>query len=234
MGQAYVGTSGFAYAAWKPGFYPADTPAAKFLSYYSSKLTSTEVNYTFRRLASAKTLETWSRQTPDGFRFAFKAHMKLTHSLRLKSAEEFLKRFLESLNPMGAKTGPILFQLPPNMKEDREALAAILEAMPSIKTAWEFRNKGWFNAEVYRILERHQATLCWAESESIETPDVRTAPYSYLRLRKPPYEADRLRQIADQVGKSLRHGDAYVYFKHEDSPEGALDGLKLLQLLGQS
>jgi len=231
MGHAYVGTSGFAYAAWKPGFYPADTPASKFLPYYSSKLTSTEVNYTFRRLASAKTLETWSSQTPPEFRFAFKAHMRLTHVMRLKNAEEFLKRFLESLNPMGAKTGPILFQLPPNMKEDRDALAALLEALPSIRTAWEFRNAGWFNDGVYRILERHQATLCWAESETIETPIVKTAPYSYMRFRKPPYEAERLKKIADQVGTVLRDGDAYVYFKHEESPEGALDGMRLLREL---
>jgi uncharacterized protein YecE (DUF72 family) len=231
MGQAYIGTSGFAYAAWKPGFYPADTPASKFLSHYASKLNSTEINYTFRRLASAKTLETWSGLTPEGFRFAFKAHMRLTHSMRLKNAQEFLKRFLESLNPMAAKTGPILFQLPPNMKEDPDALAAILEAMPSIRTAWEFRNTGWFNDGVYRILERHQATLCWAESDTLQTPAVRTAPYSYMRFRNPPYEGEKLKQIADQVAQVLRDGDAYVYFKHEDSPEGALDGARLLELL---
>ena len=231
MGQAYIGTSGFAYATWKPGFYPADTPASKFLPYYSAKLTSTEINYTFRRLASSKTLETWSGQTPEGFRFAFKAHMRLTHSMRLKNADEFLKRFLDSLNPMGAKTGPILFQLPPNMKEDREALSAILEAMPSIRTAWEFRNAGWFNDGVYRLLERHHATLCWAESDTLETPPVRTAPYSYMRFRKPPYQGEKLKQIAGQVSKVLQDGDAYVYFKHEDSPEGALDGIRLLELL---
>jgi len=231
MGQAYIGTSGFAYATWKPGFYPAETPASKFLPYYAAKLTSTEINYTFRRLASPKTLEGWSNQTPHSFRFAFKAHMRLTHSMRLKNAEEFLRHFLESLNPMGAKTGPILFQLPPNMREDAEALSAILEAMPSIRTAWEFRNAGWFNDAVYRILERHQATLCWAESDTLETPTVQTAPYSYMRFRKPTYGVDRLQQIAEQVGKVLQSGDAYVYFKHEDSPEGALDGVKLLELL---
>lgn len=231
MGQAYIGTSGFAYAAWKPGFYPADTPASKFLPYYAAKLTSTEINYTFRRLASAKTLETWSSQTPEGFRFAFKAHMRLTHSMRLKNTDEFLKRFLDSLNPMGAKTGPILFQLPPNMKEDREALGAVLEAMPSIRTAWEFRNAGWFNDGVYRLLERHLATLCWAESDTLETPPVRTAPFSYMRLRKPPYQGEKLKQIAGQVSNVLQDGDAYVYFKHEDSPEGALDGIRLLELL---
>ncbi|MCL4402654.1 MAG: DUF72 domain-containing protein [Acidobacteria bacterium] len=94
MARVFAGTSGFAYASWKPDFYPADLPARKFLEHYSRRLNCVEVNYTFRRLPAAATLQNWIEATPDGFQFAVKAHMRITHILRLKDAGEFTEVFL--------------------------------------------------------------------------------------------------------------------------------------------
>jgi len=115
MPKLYAGTSGFAYPTWKPRFYPADLPAKKFLEYYARRLNSVEINYTFRRLAAASTLENWIKATEPGFLFAPKAHQRLTHMLRLKDAAEFTEIFLRSIDPLRAthRLGPVLFQLPP-------------------------------------------------------------------------------------------------------------------------
>src|SRR5947199_8767223 len=102
MAQLFAGTSGFSYPAWKPGFYPADLPAKRFLEHYAGRLNSVEANYTFRQLPSAKTLEGWVAVTPPHFRFACKAHMRLTHVLKLKDAESFTETFFKALEPLRA------------------------------------------------------------------------------------------------------------------------------------
>src|SRR5207253_611258 len=110
----------FSYPAWKPEFYPKEVPAKKFLGHYATRLNSVEINYTFRQLPSAKTLEGWVEQTQPGFAFACKAHQKLTHFMRMKSAESFTEIFLKALEPLRAsrRLGPVLFQFPPNFKCD--------------------------------------------------------------------------------------------------------------------
>ena len=113
MPALYSGTSGFAYPSWKPEFYPEKLPAKKFLSYYATRLNAVEVNYTFRRLPSAATLENWVNDTPPGFVFPLKAHMRITHILRLKPSE-FTEVFFRAIDPLrtARRLGPVLFQLP--------------------------------------------------------------------------------------------------------------------------
>ncbi len=107
MAHLFAGTSGFAYPQWKPRFYPADVPQKKFLDYYSSRLNSVEINYTFRRLPAAATLENWVRSVPPGFVFSLKAHMRITHIRRLKDAGEATEVFLKAIDPLrfGAAAG---------------------------------------------------------------------------------------------------------------------------------
>src|SRR5579884_1528870 len=114
MPRLYCGTSGFAYASWKPDFYPQKLPSKKFLSYYAQRLNAVEINYTFRRLPSAATLENWVAETPPGFTFPLKAHMRITHIQRLKRSE-FTDVFFRAIDPLRAagRLGPVLFQLPP-------------------------------------------------------------------------------------------------------------------------
>lgn len=232
MAQLYSGTSGFSYATWKPGFYPADLPTARFLDHYGARLNCVEVNYTFRSLASAKTLESWVGKTPAGFLFCPKAHMRITHIQKLRNAEQATGSFLNSLQPLQAagKLGPILFQLPPNLKCEYDTLADFLTMLPkSQRYAFEFRHPTWFNDEVYDLLRKHDAALCIAEAEKLETPEVVTASFVYYRLRKPDYSDDDRDAMAAKVdGLLSQNRNVFVFFKHEETPEGALHAEKLL------
>jgi uncharacterized protein YecE (DUF72 family) len=234
MAHLFSGTSGFAYPAWKPDFYPAKTPQKDFLKYYSMRLNAVEINYTFRQLPSASTLENWVAATPDGFVFALKAHMRITHLLRLKESE-FTEVFFRAIDPLRAsrRLGPVLFQLPPNFKADIPVLAAFLEKLPGdIRCAFEFRNKTWLVDEVYGLLEKHKVSLCLAESEKLEVPQVLTADFVYARLRKPDYSPEDREEIAGRVRALMDEGrDVYAFFKHEDTPAGALYGEELLRKL---
>jgi uncharacterized protein YecE (DUF72 family) len=229
----YAGTSGFSYASWKPAFYPEKLPNAKFLSFYASRLNAVEVNYTYRRIASAATFEKWIAETPEGFLFLPKAHMKITHSFKLEGAEEFTRVFLDSLEPLRAagRLGPILFQLPPSFKIDRERLARFVGALPrAVRAAFEFRNATWFDESAYQVLQDANVGLCLAENENLETPHVLTADFVYMRLRKPDYTESELASIRYRVGQYRSNGyPTYAIFKHEDTPAGALNAEKLLQ-----
>lgn len=232
IAKLYCGTSGFAYDTWRPAFYPEKLPASKFLPHYATRLNAVEVNYTYRRLASATTFEKWIAATPEGFLFLPKAHMKITHSFKLEGAEEFTRVFLESLMPLqrSSRLGPILFQLPPTLKADTKRLQSFVEILPrSIKTAFEFRNASWFDDAVYEILRSANVGLCLAENETLETPHVLTADFVYLRLRKPEYTESELGSLSYRVQQYQGNGyPTFAIFKHEETPAGALNAEQLL------
>jgi uncharacterized protein YecE (DUF72 family) len=232
-GKLFAGTSGFAYPQWKPAFYPEKLAQKKFLEYYSSRLNSVEINYTFRRLPAESTLANWIAATPEGFSFAVKAHERLTHFLRLKNAQEFSAAFFHSIEPLLAagKLGPVLFQLPPQFRCDVPLLADYLAIVPPVvKIAFEFRNTSWLNDEVYGVLTQHNVCLCLAESEKLEIPHVFTADFVYFRLRKPQYSPEDRKAIAVSVREILEKGkSAYVFFKHDETPDGAFQAEELLQ-----
>jgi uncharacterized protein YecE (DUF72 family) len=232
MAHLYAGTSGFAYAGWKPDFYPPKTPAKQFLNHYATRLNAVEINYTFRQLPSPSTLENWVNATPASFLFACKAHQRITHILRLNE-NEFTQVFFRAIDPLRAarRLGPVLFQLAPNFKADPALLAGFLEKLPpDIRCAFEFRNNSWLADEVYRLLEKHGVALCLAESEKFEVPQVITAGFVYVRLRKADYAAEERQEITSRIRKLLADGrDAYVFFKHEDTPAGALYAEELLR-----
>src|SRR5579872_1439622 len=236
MATLHTGTSGWAYASWRPAFYPPKLPQKSFLNYYATRLNAVEVNYTFRHMASEKSLQNWIAETPAEFRFCLKAHQAITHIGRLKNTEELVKRFLISLEPLlrAGKLGPALFQLPPNFKADATVLGEFLGSLPKgLCCAFEFRHESWFSDAIYDTLRRHNAGLCVAESEDLTVPDVCTANFCYYRLRKPEYSAEERQQIAEKMGRQLAEGrDAFVFFKHEDTPEGALYAAELLEKSG--
>jgi len=231
MPNLYAGTSGFAYPSWKPDFYPQKLPSKKFLSYYAERLNAVEVNYTFRRLPSASTLENWANDTPQGFVFPLKAHMRITHILRLKPSE-FTEVFFKAIDPLRSarRLGPVLFQLPPAMKCDEALLADFLATLPpDMRYAFEFRHVSWLVDPVYRLLEKHGVALCLAESEKLTIPEVVTANFVYSRLRMPEYSPDDRKEIAGRVEQLMGRGqDVYVFFKHEETPAGALYAEELL------
>lgn len=232
MANIYAGTSGWAYAGWKPDFYPAKLASAKFLGYYGTRLNSVELNYTFRRRVTEKLLSGWIAATPQDFKFAVKANQSITHVLRLRDTAKATLEFIGSLDPLrdAGKLGPVLFQLPPFLKCDLTRLEEFLAALPlGTRAAIEFRHVSWFSDDVYNLLRKANVALCQAESEKIETPDVATADYTYFRLRKEDYSSGARKTLSKKVADAAGRGDVFVYFKHEETPEGALYAEALLK-----
>jgi uncharacterized protein YecE (DUF72 family) len=233
MATLFAGTSGFAYPAWKPGFYPAKLPSKQFLKHYAERLNCVEINYTFRRLPSPGTLQNWVEATNAGFVFAVKANQRITHILRLKNAAEATGLFFKMIDPLrtARRLGPVLFQLPPHLKCDVELLRDYLHLLPKgMRYAFEFRHPSWLVEEIYDTLRGHNISLCVAESEKLEVPEVITADFVYYRLRKPEYSAEDVDAIAARARDLVERGrDLYLMFKHEDTPEGALNAELLLK-----
>lgn len=232
MAQLYVGTSGWAYPSWKPAFYPEKLAQKKFLNFYASKLNAVEVNFSFRQLLKETTVANWLAETPEHFRFTIKAHQVLTHIKRLKDTDEFLKRFLGTLEALerAERMGPVLFQLPPNLKADQALLADFLKCLPrSLRAAFEFRHDSWFADATWNTLRERNAALCVAETEERTTPDVVTADFAYYRYRKPSYTPEERNAMVARLEEHLAAGrDAFAYFKHEETPEGALYAVDVL------
>lgn len=240
--RLFAGTSGWAYATWKPRFYPAGVSAKNFLSYYGSQLNSVEVNYTFRQLPAAGTLANWLAATPAEFRFSFKAPQRITHFQRLRGCEALTAEFVRSLETVRAsgKLGLLLFQLPPNFKADAGLLTEFL-ALPELRgaeappIAFEFRHPSWFSEPVYTALSDANAALCVADhgdgADDLKTPEVHTArTHASLRLRRSGGYTES--EIAGYVERALalaESRDVYVYLRHEDEPTGALNARALLE-----
>jgi uncharacterized protein YecE (DUF72 family) len=233
MVQLYAGTSGWAYPNWKPDFYPAKLAQAKFLGYYATQLNSVEVNFTFRQLVKETTIRKWIESTPAGFCLSPKAHQVITHIKRLKKTEDFLPRFMTTLEPLAhaGKMGPVLFQLPPNFKLDLTVLEEFLVVLPKgVKAAFEFRHHSWFVDDAFALLQKYNRAICVAETEERTTPDVVTADFCYYRYRKPEYAPDERRAMVNRIGENLQQGrDVYGFFKHEETPQGALYAVEILR-----
>jgi len=236
MPNLFIGTSGWAYPSWKPGFYPEKLAQTKFLTYYATQLNTVEVNLTFRQLLKDTTAQKWIEQTPQEFRFTIKAHQVITHIKRLKNSEEFLQRFISTIEPLSqaGKIGCVLFQLPPNLKADPKLLQDFLPAIPrGVKAAFEFRHKSWFADDIFSCLKQHNRALCVAETEERGTPDVVTADFCYYRYRKPEYTPEERQAMLRRMQEHLSNGrDSYAYFKHEETPQGAIYAVDVLKQAG--
>ena len=228
----HVGTSGYNYPEWKGTFYPKDLPASKMLPYYVERFTTVEINNTFYRMPSAKTVTGWGAAAPAGFTFVLKAPQKITHFSRLRDVAQPLGFFCETAQTLGDKLGPLFFQLPPNFKKATDRLADVLAKLPpALRVAFEFRHESWFDDEVYALLRARNAALCIAATEEGVTPEVATADFGYLRLREVEYSAEDLQrwlQTIRDIGAGWR--DAYVFFKHEDSGTGPALARRFLEI----
>lgn len=232
VGRLLVGTSGFAYKEWKGAFYPEGLPDAEMLAYYSSRFPSVEINYTFRRHPSEKTLRTWLERTAPGFRFALKAHQRITHTHRLADADEAVSAFLGRVRVLGDRLGPLLFQCPPSLRFDRGLIEAFLASLPpTFRYAMEFRHPSW--EEARPILEAQGVAWCVADTDERPAEAVSAEPFAFLRLRRERYEEEDLARWAARIGEALRAGrDVYCYVKHEDAGAGPRYAQRLAELAG--
>ena len=235
MPQFFAGSSGWAYPSWKPDFYPAKVAQKKFLNYYATQLNTVEVNFTFRQLVKETTIQNWLQETPPHFRFAIKAHQVITHIKRLKGTEDFVPRFLATIEPVAAagKLAAVLFQLPPNLKADANLLGDFLALLPrTVPAAFEFRHESWFCDTTWDLLKSSNVAVCVAETESLTTPDVVTSSFAYYRFRKPTYTGEERRSMTERIRQHLSESrDVYAYFKHEETPEGVLYAAEMLREL---
>jgi uncharacterized protein YecE (DUF72 family) len=216
--RAWVGTSGFSYDEWTGNFYPEKMAAKNRLRYYAGRFPTVEINNTFYRMPRTSMLEEWVKCTPAAFKFAIKSPRRITHLARLKpesvgDSVDFLYKALESL---GGKRGPVLFQLPPLAKKDTARLEGFLAMLPKDhRAAFEFRNESWFSDDVYALLQKAGASLCFSEREDDAPPPlVETAPWGYVRLRLEQYSDADLEQWAKRL-EATKWRDTFVYFMHE-------------------
>lgn len=221
--KLWAGASGYAFKEWKGGFYPEKIQPEAMLAWYAERLPSVEINNTFYQMPKTEVLERWAQSTPEDFRFAIKASRRITHSARLaaEAAAESVAYLYKNLAALGAKRGPVLFQLPPFLKKDSARLQDFLQLLPEgHRAAFEFRHDSWFDDEVYALLQAAGASLCVSEREDKAPPPlVETAPWGYVRLRLENYApADLAAWHARLVATQWRQ--VHVYFMHEPTAPG--------------
>ena len=213
-----AGASGYSFKEWKGSFYPQTMKPEGMLKWYSDRLPTVEINNTFYQMPKVAVLENWGQCTPADFRFSIKASRRITHMSRLKadSAADSVNFLYRNLAALGAKRGPVLFQLPPFLKKDLPRLNEFLQILPQDHQAvFEFRNESWFVDEVYDALKGAGAALCLSEREDNAPPPlVETAPWGYVRLRLEEYSDAALGTWATRLA-ATNWRDIYAYFMHE-------------------
>jgi uncharacterized protein YecE (DUF72 family) len=201
-----VGTSGWSYPSWRPGFYPAGTPNDEFLRSYAERLPSVELNTTGYRLPSEEQFERWAAQTPEGFRFAVKLPQRA-----LRSVATFEERVLR----LGERLGPVRVAV--EAPRD-DGLLALLLGSTDLRLAFDFRDESWDGVDVAPAVRVDD----WE-------PD---APFRYLRFREPPYSDEGLRALAERIRPLLEAGiDVFAYFRHEDEPSAPVYAQRLRELV---
>ena len=226
-----AGTSGWSYKEWKGHFYPEKLAAKDMLRFYGERFPTVEVNNTFYRMPNAATLEGWAAQVPEDFSFVLKASKRITHDKRLKEAGDSVEYLLRTAAALGPKLGPLLIQLPPNMKKDVPRLRDFLVSLPA-RAAFEFRHASWYDDEVYEALRERGAAWCVADTgEEGDPPFVSTADWGYLRLRRVAYEERDLKDYVDRI-KGQSWNEAFVFFKHEEAGTGPKLAARFMELWG--
>jgi uncharacterized protein YecE (DUF72 family) len=221
--KLWAGASGYSFKEWRGSFYPENLQPEAMLAWYAQRLPTVEINNTFYQMPKVAVLQHWVEATPEAFRFAIKASRRITHDARLKAdaAADSVAYLYKNLAALGAKRGPVLFQLPPFLKKDLPRLSEFLNLLPEgHRAAFEFRHDSWFDDEVFAALQGAGASLCFSEREDNAPPPlVGTAPWGYVRLRLEQYTDDDLAQWAQRLA-ATQWQETHVYFMHEPTAPG--------------
>ncbi len=225
------GTSGFSYAEWKGTFYPEKARSKDFLKLFAEQLDCVEINNTFYRMPKPSLFEEWTKQVGPDFLFVIKASQRITHHQKLENSGENVAYLWQVAQTLGARLGPVLFQLPPYLRRDLPRLHSFLEILPAeMRAVIEFRHRSWFDEEVFEALRARGVALCFSDVDpkseddpGLEQPFVSTAPFGYLRLRREEYVADDFRAWIDK-SRAMPWQELFVFFKHEPTaPRYALE-----------
>jgi len=228
--RAWLGTSGYSFDEWKGNFYPEKLASKDMLRFYAERFPTVEINNTFYRMPKEALLQGWADQVPESFTFVLKASQRITHIQRLRDCGELLTYLFRVSSTLGARLGPLLFQLPPNFKKDVPRLASFLDQMPEQRrVAVEFRHASWFDDEVYETLRARKAALCVADTgEEPAAALVATADWGYLRLRREEFSDGELRDWARRI-REQPWSDAFVFLKHEEEGKGPKLAAQLME-----
>jgi uncharacterized protein YecE (DUF72 family) len=241
----WIGTSGWVYKEWAGHFYPKGWPRKDEFSYYVRHFPTVEINATFYRLPTLKMVRGWHDRSPEGFVFAVKGSRFLTHLKRLKDTGPGLQKYFDRLVPLAERTGPILWQLPPNFEkkdENFQRLTRFLKKLPThYRHAIEFRHPSWFDEETFTLLRDHRAANVWISSLRMPQDYSVTANFVYLRFHGlkggayHDYTDDELRPWARQLrGAAERGAPSYVYFNNDLNTRAPLNAEALMRMLGEN
>jgi uncharacterized protein YecE (DUF72 family) len=219
-GRLRTGASGFSFASWRPGFYPAGSKPADFLGLYAERLGTVEINNSFYRLPAASVFEKWARTVPDGFRFSVKAPRAVTVFGRV----DFVPDLNARVRSLGDRLGPLLVRLADKKERDDAFLERVLDAIDDdLDVALDLRDPSWDGIEPE--LSRWGAVR-------VNQLEAEAAPLRYLRLREPPYDDAALAEWARTIRDLLADGlDVYCYFRHEDEPTAPAYAARLQELV---
>ncbi len=234
--EVLVGTSGWQYESWRGPFYPPDVPKRAWLGYFAERFPTVEVNNSFYMLPKPSSFERWRDETPDGFVVTVKANRYITHIRRLRDCRDPVATFWARARLLGAKLGPVLFQLPPRFAADLDLLRAFLRVLPpEMRPAFEFRDRSWERDDVYELLDGAGAAFVLADRPGARVPDVVTGGWSYVRFHRgrpgvADYPREKLRRWADRI-VSMPAREAYVYFNNDPGAAAVRDALALTAML---
>jgi len=223
VAKCRVGTSGFFYDHWRGRFYPEKLPKAKWLEFYAAQFTTVELNNSFYRLPSEAAFANWRDSSPADFIFSLKVSRFITHIKRLRNTEDAVETFVSRAKILGEKLGPLLYQLPPNMHRNDEALALFLSTLPrGIKHVFEFRHQSWLEKEVFEILGKYNVGLCVFDMPSLTCPLLATADFAYIRfhgsdaLYSSNYSDEQLADWAKNLTNLASNlKEIYIYFNND-------------------
>jgi len=240
--KIYIGTSGWSYKHWTDGvFYPPDINNRDWLKFYSRHFNTVEINISFYRRIMSSVYGKWRQDTPKDFIFSVKMSRYLTHIKRLDDPEESWMRFMDGAGRLKEKLGPVLFQLPANFKVNTgklEGLLMAIRANGAIRTAFEFRNEGWFSEEIYSILRKYNACLVFSDSGRWPSSETITADFIYVRMHGPGglydsrYADKELKKWAGKInGWKKAVKSIYVYFNNDYAGYAAENARALIGIL---
>lgn len=232
-----IGTSGWSYPHWKKNFYPENLKTQEWLHFYSEHFPTIEVNTTFYHLPLLTSVENWYKQVPKNFLFSIKASRYITHQKRLNDCENSLKLFFKHLKPLKEKLGPILFQLAPSFKQNIDRLTHFIQFLDDDhQYVFEFRHPSWFVDEVYEILAGKNIALCITDLNKIQSPEVMTANFTYIRLHGPKkayqgtYGPKQLRLWKNKIEIWEKQVAVFCYFDNDEKGYAIEDAMFLQKL----
>lgn len=237
--KAFIGCSGFSERLWKGFFYPEDLPSKDYLTYYSERVNSVEINSTFYRKPTLKTLENWYARTPESFKFFIKMPKGISHIKRLKDTKADTAEFTAHISSgLKEKLSGFLFQLPPSYHFNEENMQRVLDTVDlEFLNVVEFRHESWWTDEVLETLKQHKIIFCGVSFPKGVPADVmiNSDEVVYYRLHGVPvlfkseYSEDELKALAQKIAKFK--GEKYVYFNNTFGIAGIKNALFLQDIL---